>query len=261
MPKRFTKRNYRKASVEVVANSYRYQPLDEAKKQVRISRLARGNIHQPIRGFLIVTSLRTLRRPVWRQLRRLTALSYTWGTLKRDKSIEMSQEKLCITESLHHALQYLRFEDRERYLWIDQVCIDQKNTRERIQQVQLMWSIYSQASDVVAWLGTANTVQHVFRTIESSAFASPDFPWIEFREKWESSSTTEKQEMLYGVLQFDQSKVMLQEAIQNFYGGIAEMTESQWFKRVWTLQVAVLAQKLSLQVGCSTMSWETVVLV
>ena len=37
------------------------------------------------------------------------------------------------------------------------------------------------------------------------------------------------------------------------------MTESQWFKRVWTLQEAVLAQELSLQVGCSTTSWETVV--
>jgi hypothetical protein len=38
-------------------------------------------------------------------------------------------------------------------LWIDALCIDQSNTRERNHQVQLMGRIYAQATCVIAWLG------------------------------------------------------------------------------------------------------------
>ncbi|KAF2756255.1 hypothetical protein EJ05DRAFT_488040 [Pseudovirgaria hyperparasitica] len=39
------------------------------------------------------------------------------------------------------------------YLWIDQLCIDQGNVSERSQQVEMMEHIYSQASEILIWLG------------------------------------------------------------------------------------------------------------
>jgi hypothetical protein len=39
------------------------------------------------------------------------------------------------------------------YIWIDQISIDQSNTRERGCQVAMMAKIYTQASSVVIWLG------------------------------------------------------------------------------------------------------------
>ena len=58
-----------------------------------------------------------------------------------------------ITKTLHCALQYLRWQHNERYLWIDQICINQDDIKERGSQVQLMREIYSGATCVLAWLG------------------------------------------------------------------------------------------------------------
>jgi ankyrin repeat protein len=40
------------------------------------------------------------------------------------------------------------------WLWIDQICIDQKTVKERNWQVSLMSKIYARASKVLIWLGT-----------------------------------------------------------------------------------------------------------
>jgi hypothetical protein len=40
----------------------------------------------------------------------------------------------------------------DRYMWIDQVCIDQSNMDERNDQVRLMSIIYERAAFVVVWL-------------------------------------------------------------------------------------------------------------
>ena len=41
--------------------------------------------------------------------------------------------------------------------WIDAVCINQADTSERNHQVRLMRDIYSQAEEVIAWLGPSNS--------------------------------------------------------------------------------------------------------
>jgi hypothetical protein len=38
---------------------------------------------------------------------------------------------------------------------VDAVCIDQKNDKEKVQQIQIMPKIYSQANRVLVWLGEA----------------------------------------------------------------------------------------------------------
>ncbi|TGO37682.1 hypothetical protein BHYA_0091g00140 [Botrytis hyacinthi] len=44
-------------------------------------------------------------------------------------------------------------------LWIDALCINQQDKRERSQQVQLMGRVYSQARMVLAWLGPAKDAE------------------------------------------------------------------------------------------------------
>jgi hypothetical protein len=60
-----------------------------------------------------------------------------------------------VTTNLYAALLHLRNSSLERIIWIDAICIDQKNDEERAQQIQLMAKIYSQASRVLVWLGEA----------------------------------------------------------------------------------------------------------
>ena len=43
-----------------------------------------------------------------------------------------------------------------RWFWIDQICIDQDNVKEKSHQVKHMSSIYRSAQSTVIWLGVCN---------------------------------------------------------------------------------------------------------
>jgi hypothetical protein len=83
------------------------------------------------------------------------ALSYVWGDVTPVKPIGLEGKEVLITKNLHSALSHLRYNDRERILWADALCINQSDMVERTHQVSLMSSIYSRANLVVAYLGDA----------------------------------------------------------------------------------------------------------
>ncbi|CAG8951777.1 hypothetical protein HYFRA_00005580 [Hymenoscyphus fraxineus] len=61
---------------------------------------------------------------------------------------------LNISTHLCFALKRLRLEKKSRFLWIDKVCIDQKNHVEKEQQIQLMANIYEASEHVCVYLGS-----------------------------------------------------------------------------------------------------------
>lgn len=75
------------------------------------------------------------------------ALSYVWGGATFDHEITVNGARFSITASLYHALIAFRQSGRIT-IWVDQICIDQTNISERIQQVCLMTSIYQQCHHV-----------------------------------------------------------------------------------------------------------------
>jgi hypothetical protein len=83
------------------------------------------------------------------------ALSYAWGDLDNPCSIYIGEHDLPVTKNLHAPLSQLRNFSLERIIWVDAICIDQKNTKEKEQQIQVMAKIYSQANRVLVWLGEA----------------------------------------------------------------------------------------------------------
>jgi hypothetical protein len=87
------------------------------------------------------------------------ALSYVWGDSSKSQPIFIREHNstrghnLLVTGNLHEALLRLRTCFVERIMWIDAVSINQKDNREKEQQIQLMATIYGQANRVVVWLG------------------------------------------------------------------------------------------------------------
>ncbi|KAK3303226.1 heterokaryon incompatibility protein-domain-containing protein [Chaetomium strumarium] len=81
------------------------------------------------------------------------AISYCWGDENDTRVVFCDQRVLRVTVSLYTALKRLRHADRERILWADAVCINQKDDDEKGRQVQLMSHIYSQPTRVLIWLG------------------------------------------------------------------------------------------------------------
>ena len=93
------------------------------------------------------------------------ALSYTWGAMQHLETVYIepstgpgnltssATSTLRVGEELALALRFLRHVDNPRTLWIDALCINQEDSRERSEQVKHMPTIYRQAITVVSWLG------------------------------------------------------------------------------------------------------------
>jgi len=60
-----------------------------------------------------------------------------------------------VTQNLYAALLRLRNHTYSRIIWVDVVCIDQANEKEKGGQIPLTAEIYAKASRVVVWLGEA----------------------------------------------------------------------------------------------------------
>lgn len=97
------------------------------------------------------------------------ALSYVWKpgkfyVVKPDKfyyghgtgesTMNCDSHDLTITPSLERALRHIRSNHELKRIWVDALCINQKDNEERSYQVLMMSSIYRKATKVVIWIGS-----------------------------------------------------------------------------------------------------------
>ncbi|KAK5679235.1 hypothetical protein LTS10_008050 [Elasticomyces elasticus] len=130
------------------------------------------------------------------------ALSYVWGPTAADGShlthtIVCEEQALKVTASLHSFLKLIRRQVglREPYpppskslshyhldtpvvypIWIDALCINQNDARERSRQVGMMYRIYCNALTLLVWLGHAQT--------DESSLVAEAVNFIESRETY-----------------------------------------------------------------------------
>ena len=132
---------------EEVDTSFIYQPLEH--REIRIIALAPGKWDDEIECSLKTLSLDD--DPSYE------ALSYVWGDPKlRKKTILLQRQCFQVTPSLESALRHLRHEDFERTMWVDAVCINQRDDVEKSVQVKQMQLIYARTSHLVIWVGEAS---------------------------------------------------------------------------------------------------------
>lgn len=134
----------------LLRSDYKYTALDEGNGEIRLLTLLPGKFSSKIRVRLDTTRFTESHVP------KFEALSYTWGSTDNPAYIfigESGPKALAITRNLAEALPYLRHESKPRVMWIDAICVDQKNLEERSQQVKRMADIFSKAVRVLVWLG------------------------------------------------------------------------------------------------------------
>ncbi|KUJ13322.1 HET-domain-containing protein, partial [Mollisia scopiformis] len=127
---------------------FTYNPLDTLQSEIRLISLQPSQHDNDIECQLLSANLDE--QPVFE------ALSYEWGPptpLSHCSWIKLDGHNSPVRENLRAALSCLRFKDKARIIWIDALCINQKDVKERNHQVAQMGKIYSQASRVIAWLG------------------------------------------------------------------------------------------------------------
>lgn len=88
---------------------------------------------------------------------RYEALSWRWGNEDGSPLTIMIKEngklfKKRVSQTLGLALKYLRL-NKDRILWIDAICINQRDLEERSYQVSMMSLVYTGSKEVCVWLG------------------------------------------------------------------------------------------------------------
>ena len=140
-------------SPEIMTDSssfYTYKPIDLSTDAIRVLRLCRGYNTDPISCELIEIFLQDDGVPY-------EALSYTRGDSEVDVDVLINKRKKPVRDNLYTALHCLRRASEDRLLWVDSLCINQADDREKTHQVGRMRRIYEKADRVLIWLGRATT--------------------------------------------------------------------------------------------------------
>src|SRR2546423_13751766 len=134
--------------------SYSRAQLLDRSNDIRLLYIERAEWYDdPLRGHLEVFSLNELPR-------KYTTLSYCWGSQLRKETLDLSGAIFEISKSVAHALRHVR-KLTVRWIWVDQICINQADVVERSEQILLMRTIYSRSYECFVYLGKGSGKNHV----------------------------------------------------------------------------------------------------
>lgn len=131
---------------------YRYRPLEPGIGHIRLLRIEKPQENdQPP-----VLHLRHARL----EDEAFNALSYAWGAESPTHEIVIrdgnQQRTLSVRQNLYEFLKIaptIAEDWSSQWIWIDQICINQENTKERNHQVAQMGALYSTAQTTILWPG------------------------------------------------------------------------------------------------------------
>ena len=123
---------------------FNYEPLPD--RCIRVLELQPGERADPFRGRFTIISIDGEDK--------FDALSYMWGDASPVDHIVVDGAAIPVAWNLARALEYLRDQQGSEVcrIWIDAVCINQKDEKERGHQVAMMRSVYSNADCVRVWI-------------------------------------------------------------------------------------------------------------
>lgn len=194
-----------------------YRPIDSENGEIRLIKLLPGRYDDEIRLNLYTQNLK--HGPSYE------ALSYAWGTAPSLKRAIINGFPVPIRESLDLGLRRLRLADRCRTLWVDALCINQSDVRERSHQVQQMSWIYKSAEQVVVWLGEWPDLDTCPNSRECQTM------FVEWLNDWPALLLSG--ELVDHAQPSRFSRHLCQHALA--------ISELPWFRRLWIIQEFVLS--------------------
>ncbi|KAK3985837.1 heterokaryon incompatibility protein-domain-containing protein [Cladorrhinum sp. PSN332] len=211
------------------------------------------------------------------------ALSYTWGEAGRSIPINCDGKTLMITPSLHCALQAVFSSERlrgRRALWVDQICINQGDQREKEEQIKLMRDIYSRAWKVIVHLSPTTPSNQSDSGLELLRRVA----WIHDGDGLTMPSTKFQRDYRHGFESPIEVERMVERTIQNYkrpesrkeitleqseklgvsfdnhssWRDFTSLYDHPWFERLWTTQEILLARYTEALWGTEHVPWERV---
>ena len=179
-----------------------------------------------------------------------TALSYHWGTDVPSTAVLINSKPVFVRRNLAAALRHLQQKDRSLNIWVDAICINQNDNKEKSHQVQMMAKIYESSVEVLVWLGPAedesDAAMEKLRDIGGKAidagiqdFRATDMP------NWLDPDMDERLQRLKASL----DGLAEREGLEIFHPALIPLSKRTYWSRVWVLQEFSVHKTVMIQCG------------
>jgi len=221
-----------------------YAPLKKPKSEIRLFELFPGR--GQVRGWLNHFELEAVRGTY-------DALSYCWGEQKQVVTIIINDCTWSTGKNLYAALKSIRKRHGRVMLWIDALCINQRDNQEKNVQVSMMKEVYSNGRKTYVWLGLDNI------------WTSLAFQEMEMRARWirEQGSTVADK---VGWRQWQKRHMALGDnninLIARIMGRLDYLSRANrsilyrpWFSRCWVIQEIATSKSITVICGKYQLDW------
>ncbi|KAH8650542.1 heterokaryon incompatibility protein-domain-containing protein [Tricladium varicosporioides] len=222
--------------------AYKYLPIDLDGPSFRLLQLFKGSIADDVHCNLIEAWISQSEGGM-----PYNALSYTWGSMEKKATITVNGTLMHVTSNLFIALQNLRFEDEDRILWVDAICINQDDEQERGHQVRQMSEIYKEAEEVIIWLGNGSQetdfVMGFMRELDNN-YAKAKHDWRLSAQLWIYRRSVIQPGLRDSSVDYT----------ARWREGMEFMLMHPWFRRIWILQEVANARRATVVCGRKSIS-------
>ena len=150
----------------------------------------------------------------------------------------VDQSMLTITPSLSILLHQLEARSDGRFIWIDQICINQQDDVEKAIQVKMMRDVFVSAHKVLVWLGPSTKDSD----LAMDSIAPLDGAIGVLPQSW---------------FALDAIRSRLSGQDDPIWPALADLYTRSWYDRLWVLQEAILAKDIEVLCGNRSMPWAT----
>ncbi|EIT77382.1 hypothetical protein AO1008_11746 [Aspergillus oryzae 100-8] len=209
----------------VKSNVYVWKPLKEPARQIRLLHLLPGTGIEDLRGDLMIAAITDRVK--------YDAISYTWGSALQPFTLHTTERNIPITTSLYVALMRMRKHKEAIWLWVDAICINQKDDIEKAAQISMMPDIFRSATRVYAWIGEEEDGScEVIETIKQIAKQRLE-PTMPSANRYQDIPPLGR----------------------TFWNNLGRLLERKWFRRIWIVQEIVLARDIMVLCGKESVPW------
>ena len=203
--------------------SYQYNNIIQTEHEIRVVEI----LPELTNGFISCQLRHTALKSDY------TCLSYTWGSSQKPHQILINGRAFFVGTNLHHFLHVANRTRSRIAIWIDAICINQDDLRERNHQVEMMGQIYRGAKQVLVWLGSGSgKCEDLLHLIgQEDALISGCLPCSKARLK------------INGLRSHNTDRT------EHFFKALNDICSLAYWKRTWTVQEFLVAQDIRLMYG------------
>lgn len=157
---------------------YIYRPLSTSTNEIRVLEVHAGQYTDPLKCTVRTLNLQDPNIEY-------ETISYSWGRSLKFRHLELDGKRGMAPCLAYRALKRMRQAHSNRFLWIDAVCINQRDLEERNHQVATMSKVYSRSRANLIYLGEHGSCTQAFESVrgvlEDAAKNTSEFDHLESR--------------------------------------------------------------------------------